>query len=369
MTMELTIFFLITISKIVSIKSFHLIDEPIKVCSDGERVNFADSCRYQEAQCLEELDWLKERQDFGDFFFKRKGFRFHSLDDVVYTVRCEDESVLTHLPEEDNGQFVNIKVTFINSKGVNKTGYLTQFDIISLDQPTQKSIPNRVYEFTLPSGDRQIVKNGIKVTVKQLPFNSKIIEFFKYHSLFTAMYEKFLRNNLIYCIVRDYFAFFSGLIIVFIVLGKKAGITLFNFFIYFLKLFVIRGKSDFPLIKVEDDINWENIEKRVDKKLVLYLENSVSTISEVQKRATTSTKASSKATAKNQSKTEKNNLQSILRRLEKDELKFNEIRAYIMEFKKDDATLIASGTQVVLKNRLTDYLKRKINEEDHKTIE
>lgn len=173
--MNISIIFIF--ASIISSEAFLVIDEPVQVCIDGDRVNFAESCVKKEKQCLEELELLKESQDFGDFFFKRKGQRFHSLDDVIYTVKCNDKVTLIHLPEIDNGDFVNIEVAFINSVGVNTTGYLTQFDIISLDKSTQKGSKNHMYEFTLPSGEQQIIKAGNQVSIKQLSFKSEIIEF------------------------------------------------------------------------------------------------------------------------------------------------------------------------------------------------
>jgi len=63
--------------------------EDIKVCSDSERIDYSNSCKNNDESCLKDLEYIKNFQDFIDFYFTRNNQVYHSIDNVVYSQNCE----------------------------------------------------------------------------------------------------------------------------------------------------------------------------------------------------------------------------------------------------------------------------------------
>ena len=255
---------------IITCTSNIVVDEPIKICEDGDRVDFQNSCKYKDPACLEELALVKEHQDFMDYYFERKGFLFHSLMDVVYTVKCDAIVSEFHLPLYDGGIYVNIPVTFINSMGVNTSGYLTQYELITLTQPKTTRLKGSIYEFTLPSNERQVVKyneqHSYQIKVEALSFNKKSLEFFDYGSYANVFYDNYIKTNSNWNIFRDFYCLFG---------------FIFRFFVYFnpltlkklLKWLQSRGYERIFLKQKEEnrEITWETIDRKINEALSSHL--------------------------------------------------------------------------------------------------
>jgi hypothetical protein len=78
--------------------------EAIKVCSDSNRIDFTNSCKGRiDDSCTEDLEYIKNFQDYTDYYFTRKNEVYHAIDDAVYSTNCE----LTN-------QVSNLFITFTN---------------------------------------------------------------------------------------------------------------------------------------------------------------------------------------------------------------------------------------------------------------
>jgi hypothetical protein len=74
---------------IIGIVENKMINENIKVCVDSSRVDFPGSCKYDDFDCQREIEYIKNFQDYTDYYFTRNSQVYHSIDDAIYISNCE----------------------------------------------------------------------------------------------------------------------------------------------------------------------------------------------------------------------------------------------------------------------------------------
>ena len=60
-----------------------MIYEEIRVCTDSSRLDFANSCKNNNEECMKELNYIKNFADFTDFYFVSNNEVYHSIDDTI----------------------------------------------------------------------------------------------------------------------------------------------------------------------------------------------------------------------------------------------------------------------------------------------
>ena len=64
--------------------------EEIKVCSDSDRIDFINSCKgHTDDSCIKDLEYIKNFQDFTDYYFTRNNEVYHAIDDAIYSTKCQ----------------------------------------------------------------------------------------------------------------------------------------------------------------------------------------------------------------------------------------------------------------------------------------
>jgi hypothetical protein len=73
----------------IGIVESKMIYENIKVCLDSSRVDFPGSCKYDDFDCQREIEYIRNFQDFTDYYFTINSQVYHSIDDAIYISNCE----------------------------------------------------------------------------------------------------------------------------------------------------------------------------------------------------------------------------------------------------------------------------------------
>ncbi len=160
---------------IVNVNSAYIKTE-IKVCIDTERLDFESSCNNEDAQCLQDLSYLKNFQDFSDYYIHFKGKIYHAYEDVIYFQQCSITK-MKDIPKNIYECSRDIPLTYIDELGTNRSGYLSQYEVIrprSTSQIKREICEARVSQFerivySLPKFLSLLVRTGTNLDL--VPIN------------------------------------------------------------------------------------------------------------------------------------------------------------------------------------------------------
>lgn len=187
----------------INVNSFFINDTELYVCVDTERVDFKSSCKKSDPECIQDITYLKNFQDFDDFYIHYKGNIYHALDDVIYFQKCEKTNKI-HVSATITECTKDLPVTYIDTFGSNMTGYLTQYEVI---RPKVSDIKSRTKRQACSTGKEQIVyslPNGLRTLIRigtslhLIPINrvGKAYEIMNTEiSYFANFYKNNIQNN------------------------------------------------------------------------------------------------------------------------------------------------------------------------------
>ena len=204
--------------------------ENINVCMDAEIFDFSNSCREKEPGCIEAIDYLKNFQDFDDFYIHFNGKVYHALNDVIYHQLCEIASSIW-VPSSIKNCSKDIPVTFIDSQGKNQTGFLTSYEVIRYSTPSDSPFhcKNKDMRYTLPSGKIQIIRNENNLvfhTLSSIGKGFEILDKELKNNSFIILYNN-IKNNTFFLLSKDFILLF---VFMFAFLSKKElFVYMFNF--------------------------------------------------------------------------------------------------------------------------------------------
>lgn len=261
------LFFLFIFGNVDSI----LLDIQISVCTDSERVDFKSSCINKEPECIQDLDYLKNFQDYKDFYVRFKGKIYHAFEDVLYFQKCELTKKIV-IPEVVTECTKDIPVTYIDALGSNKTGYLTEYELIRPNVRThlrKRQVCTTGTEriiYSLPDGLRTLVRLGTELDLISLNRLGKAYEIIMNEPDLKSAYKEYLQNNLDYLIFKDCLIFFLFFMFILIL-------------VYFSKTFFKKRKevsteTDNPIINISKsnetkDFNSNDLSKKKKAELIL----------------------------------------------------------------------------------------------------
>lgn len=196
---------------VVNVDSFLISDIEINVCIDSERVDFKNSCIDKDPECIHDLNYLKTFQDFEDFYVRFKGEIYHAFEDVLYYQKCEITKRVD-VPEIITECTRDIPVSFIDIFGSNKTGYLTEYEVIrpkNHQTLTKRQVCTTGADkilYSLPDGLRTLVRIGTELDLISINRLGKAYEIMiKEAGTIKASYKKYLQSNLDDLIIKDVF--------------------------------------------------------------------------------------------------------------------------------------------------------------------
>jgi hypothetical protein len=134
------------------VHSFNLNVE-LNVCVDSERVDFATSCQDNDPVCVQDINYLKNFQDFSDFYIHYKGQIYHAFEDVLYFQTCFKTDKVD-APRVIFECTKDVPVTYIDLLGTNRSGYLNQYEVI---RPKHGLVDQKVKRQTCTTGTEKIV--------------------------------------------------------------------------------------------------------------------------------------------------------------------------------------------------------------------
>ncbi len=224
-----------------------MIYEEIRVCTDSSRVDFANSCKNNNEECMKELNYIKNFADFTDFYFVSNNEVYHSIDDSVYLQNCF-KTKQVWLPEvvDRCHEPLNIPCSFQDPRtGQNKSGFYTQYDLIVMKpkrpsrtrRATKKACASIKNLFSVPSGTKKITRDGGRILFEDILINSTPLQFvdffYKNYGPFMAFYRTKLQNCTLYLVIKDivFFFFVFSLFCLFFIKVKSFGFYFLNCFL------------------------------------------------------------------------------------------------------------------------------------------
>jgi hypothetical protein len=193
----------------VHVCSSEIIDTNINVCNDAERLDFEKSCTTHNQECIEDISYLKGFQYFQDFYIHYKNNIYHTMDDVIYFQKCERTKKIS-IPRTVTECSKYIPVTFIANDGQNRSGLLSQYEVIrpvTVDK-SKRHVDNKCSTdrllFSLPNSLKNLVRIGTSLETIHLPKKAKAYEVVK--ELANSLFTNYLEKNTIIEIIFDLFA-------------------------------------------------------------------------------------------------------------------------------------------------------------------
>ena len=112
------------------------------------------------------MDYVK---NFQDFYIHSK-HKYHAIDDILYYQKCEKATKIW-IPETIETCSRDIPCTFIDTVGNNRTGYLTEYELIRTVQPeiakrlNVKNCDGQILRYSLPDDKHQLLRNGNEIQI------------------------------------------------------------------------------------------------------------------------------------------------------------------------------------------------------------
>ena len=237
-----------------------IVNSKIKVCKDAEVLDLTNSCEDGNNECVQEKTYLKNFQDFDDFYIHSKGQIYHVWNDVIYIQSCEITTKFNipgSFDECETRYQKDIPCTYLDNLGTNKSGFFTQYEIIRVSMPIHRAKRNhstkkckKLMTYSLPDGKNQIIKNGKNLSIKPIARIGKILEdvvdIDNEHEI--NSFIDFVHND-VYNIINFFVSFtlyiFYVLLIILLILFKKK-----------ISNFLVKIKGDF-----KPDLTLKEIEK------------------------------------------------------------------------------------------------------------
>ena len=200
----------------IQIVKNEMIFEEIRVCSDSSRLDFVNSCKSNNEECLKELNYINNFADYTDYYFVSNNQVYHSIDGTIYTQDC----VITKkvwIPETVDRchEPLNIPCSYQDpGTGQNKSGFYTQYDLIVI-KPRRPSRVRRARKackqiknmFSVPSGSKRITRNGGSILFEDILTSAAPLQFvnflYKNYGPIIGFYKEKLQNCSLYLIIKD----------------------------------------------------------------------------------------------------------------------------------------------------------------------
>ena len=190
----------------------------INVCVDAERVDFSNSCSTHDIDCIEDINYLKSYRNFEDFYLHFKNKIYHSFENAVFFQSCE---LVTKISFPKTVYFCSTKylpVTFIDKNGKNRSGLLSEYEVIKPDSVKDQAAKRHLEEkcgteklvFSLPNSIRNLMRIGTNLESILVPGKTKPYEATK------DFFASYFKNNTMFEIFVDFFVIFLIIFIVFV---------------------------------------------------------------------------------------------------------------------------------------------------------
>ena len=213
---------IVLLSFFILVRSFYLNVE-LNVCQDSERVDFESSCLDKEPNCVQDINYLKNFQDFSDFYVHYKGEIYHAFEDVLYFQTCFLTKKI-YAPKVIVECTKDIPVTYIDTFGTNRSGYLNQYEVIrpKAEANTAHMIKRQVCTtgsskivYSLPKCINALVRIGTELEL--LPINrlGKAYAPKNEIDIFTGAYKKDVQDDLDHLKERNSYTFYGLLFVLF----------------------------------------------------------------------------------------------------------------------------------------------------------
>ena len=155
----------------IQIVKNEMIFEEIRVCSDSSRLDFVNSCKSNNEECLKELNYINNFADYTDYYFVSNNQVYHSIDGTIYTQDC----VITKkvwIPETVDRCHEPLNI-----------------------------------RSTVPSGSKRITRNGGSILFEDILTSAAPLQFvnflYKNYGPIIGFYKEKLQNCSLYLIIKD----------------------------------------------------------------------------------------------------------------------------------------------------------------------